>query len=60
MGASVGNSAAARNHPMTAHDPLRIDPNIATTPANSIKELGLLDTFCRLVRPQGAENPMLD
>ena len=25
------------------------DPNIASTPANSIKELGLLNTFCRLV-----------
>ena len=35
------------------------DPNISSTPANSIKELSLLNTFCRLVRPQGAENQTL-
>ena len=36
------------------------DPNIAATPTNSTKELALLNTFCHLVRPQDAGNPMLD
>ena len=36
------------------------DPKIAFTPANSIKELGLLNTFCHLVQTQSAKNPIVD